>query len=238
MQFEKPLLPGRLIKRYKRFLADIAFDNGDTTTAHCANPGAMMGITAPGLPVWCSLSDDPKRKLKYSWEVVEIDEGRGPVKIGVNTGLPNRLVTEALEAGAIGELTGYDKLRREVRYGENSRIDVLLERDGAPPCYVEVKNVHLMREPGLAEFPDSVTTRGAKHLGELARVVRDGGRAVMLYVVQRGDCERFSLAGDLDPAYAQAFADAHAAGVEAICYDCTVSAQEITLRTPLEVVVA
>ena len=208
---------------------------GETVTAHCANPGAMLGLNMPGIPVWCSTTDDPKRKLKYGLELVEVDAGHGPAQVGINTGHPNKLVAEALADDRIGELAGYDSLRREVRYGENSRIDILLERDGAPPCYVEIKNVHLVRQAGLAEFPDSVTKRGAKHLGELAQVVRDDGRAVMLYVVQRGDCERFSLAADIDPGYAAAFADARAAGVEALCYDCAVSPQEIALRQPLTV---
>ncbi|MCB1479336.1 MAG: DNA/RNA nuclease SfsA [Rhodobiaceae bacterium] len=237
MQFEKPLIPGRLVKRYKRFLADVTLDNGETITAHCANPGAMTGLADPGIPVWLSLSDDPKRKLKYSLEMVEVDDGRGPARVGINTAHPNRLVEAAITDGAIPELSGYAGLRREVRYGSrNSRIDMLLEDEARPPCYVEVKNVHLVREPGLAEFPDSVTTRGAKHLAELADMATEGARAVMVYLVQRGDCDRFTLATDIDPAYGQAFAQARKAGVEAVCYACDVSPEAIRVTTPVKII--
>ncbi|MCC0016947.1 MAG: DNA/RNA nuclease SfsA [Rhodobiaceae bacterium] len=233
MQFDKPLVPGRLVKRYKRFLADVALDSGEQVTAHCANPGAMTGLADPGIPVWLSTSDDPKRKLKYGLEIVEVDAGRGPARVGINTAHPNRIVEEALDAGAIGELAGYARRRREVRYGTNSRIDILLEDDARPPCYVEIKNVHLVRQAGLAEFPDSVTKRGAKHLTELAAVARSGARAVMLYLVQRGDCDCFSLADDIDPAYAQAFREARSHGVEALCYDCAVEPEAIRLAAPV-----
>ncbi|MEZ5878181.1 MAG: DNA/RNA nuclease SfsA [Tepidamorphaceae bacterium] len=237
MQFEKPLIPGRLVKRYKRFLADVTLDNGETITAHCANPGAMTGLADPGIPVWLSLSDDPKRKLKYSLEMVEVDDGRGPARVGINTAHPNRLVEAAITDGAIPELSGYAGLRREVRYGSrNSRIDMLLEDEARPPCYVEVKNVHLVREPGLAEFPDSVTTRGAKHLAELADMATEGARAVMVYLVQRADCDRFTLATDIDPAYGQAFAQARKAGVEAVCYACDVSPEAIRVTTPVKII--
>lgn len=208
-------------------MADVELAGGETVTAHCANPGSMLGLKEPGSPVWLSKSDNPKRKLKYSWELIEVDIGAGPALVGINTGHPNGLVAEALAAGTISELAGFTKLRREVRYGENSRIDILLENDDAAPTYVEIKNVHLMREAGFAEFPDSVTARGAKHLGELANMVSTGARAVMLYLVQRGDADRFALARDIDPAYGAAFDAAREAGVEAICYKCEISPEGI-----------
>ncbi len=225
MQFPDPLIPGRLIRRYKRFLADVVLADGETVVAHCANPGSMLGLAEPDLPVWLAPSRNPKRKLNFSWELVEIEGAL----VGINTSRPNALVAEALEAGAIPELAGYSSHRREVRYGENSRVDLLLEREGAPPCYLEVKNVHLMRRPGLAEFPDSVTARGAKHLRELARVVEGGARAVMLYVVQRVDCASMSIADDLDPTYGRAMGEALDRGVEMLCYSCRIEHQGIEL---------
>jgi len=225
-----PLVPGTLLKRYKRFLADVALDTGETVTAHCANPGAMLGLNAPGNRVWLSKSDNPKRKLAYSWELVEV----GGVLIGINTGAPNKLAEEAIVAGRIAELAGYGRLRREVRYGTNSRIDILLEDDTKPPAYVEVKNVHLMRKPGLAEFPDSVTTRGAKHLVELGDMVTRGHRAVMLYVVQYPGTTRFTIARDIDPAYAAALEKARNRGVETLCYGCDITTDAIALSYALE----
>lgn len=235
MRYPTPLIQGKLIKRYKRFLADVELEACEMVTAHCANPGSMLGLKEPGSNVWLSKNDNPKRKLKFSWELLEVDLGTGPVLVGINTNLPNALATEAIKAGAISELEDFDTLRREVRYGENSRIDILLEKEGRPPCYVEIKNVHLMRENGKAEFPDSVTTRGAKHLRELTNVVKQGGRAVMLYLVQRADADHFTFARDIDPAYGQAFDEAKAAGVEAICYACTLSQQEIIVSNPIPI---
>ena len=235
MRFDTPLIPGTLLKRYKRFLADVALESGETVTAHCTQPGSMMGLIDPGLRVWLSQSDNPKRKLKYSWELVEVDIGAGPALVGVNTGLPNRLVAEAIEAGQIDELTGYAALKREVRYGENSRIDILLSREDQPHCYVEVKNVTLMREPGLIEFPDAVTTRGAKHFKELAQMVAQGNRAVTVFMAQRADAERFAVARDIDPAYGEAFDEAREAGVEVICYATAPSPKAIDIagRIPI-----
>ncbi|MGI9383665.1 MAG: DNA/RNA nuclease SfsA [Methyloligellaceae bacterium] len=235
MRFPSPLLRGTLVKRYKRFLADVTLDDGETVTAHCANPGSMLGLADPGAPVWLSTSDNPKRKLKFSWELVEVDLGRGPALVGINTAHPNGLVANAIDGGVISELAGYDGLRREVRYGTNSRIDILLEKDNAKPCYVEVKNVHLMREAGRAEFPDSVTARGAKHLRELANMVESGCRAMMVYLVQREDAEDLSFARDIDPGYGAAFDDAQAAGVEAISYACSLSPEAIEVTRPIPV---
>jgi sugar fermentation stimulation protein A len=218
MRFPRPLARGTLIRRYKRFLADVRLEDGRAVTAHCANPGAMLGVVEPGLRVWLLESSDPKRKLGWSWELVQT-EG---TLLGVNTALPNRLVPEALARGDIAELRGYAETRREVAYGRASRVDLLLSAPGRPICYVEIKNVHL-RRGDWAEFPDCVTDRGARHMGELADVARAGHRAVVLFVVQRGDCRAFRVAGDLDPAYNRAFEAARAAGVEALCYACDVS---------------
>ena len=235
MRFPTPLTRGRLIKRYKRFLADVALDTGETVTATCPNTGSMLGLTAPGSIVWLSRSDSPTRKYPYTWEMIEADLGNGPALVGINTNHPNRLVAEAIEARRIKTLAGYQSLRREVKYGEASRIDILLEDPGKGLCYVEIKNVHLMRKPGLAEFPDCVTARGVKHLRELSGMVAQGHRAVMLYLVQRTDAKRFSLAHDLDPAYAAAFAEAADAGVEAMAYACRLSPDEIALDKAIRI---
>ena len=231
MRFPDPLIPGSLIRRYKRFLADVKLDTGGTVTAHCANPGSMMGLTEPGSEVWVSPARNPERKLRYSWEMIRI----GDRLVGVHTGHPNRIVEEAIRAESIDELSGYKKIRREVRYGQNSRIDLLLENKGRSPCYVEIKSVTLRRN-GRAEFPDAVTVRGTKHLGELSDVVACGGRAVMLYLVQREDCTTFSVAVDIDPAYASALVTARASGVEVLCRSCqlTTDAIELDHALPLD----
>jgi sugar fermentation stimulation protein A len=234
MQFRAPLVPARLIQRYKRFLADVRFDNGTEATAHCANSGSMMGLREPGSRVWLAPAVNPKAKLAWSWELIEAELPGGHQHVGINTANPNRLMEEALRGGTIAELSGYAGFRREVRYGENSRVDALLTDAARPDCYVEVKNVHLMRNPGLAEFPDSVTARGAKHLVELSREVAAGRRAVMLFIIQM-QAEAFSLAADLDPGYARAFAAARSAGVEALAYTCRVAPDGIVLdrRIPI-----
>ncbi len=226
------LVPGRLKRRYQRFLCDVALKTGETITAHCPNPGSMLGLKEEGMRVWLSESDNPKRKLRHTLELVEADG----TLVGIHTGRPNGLAQEAILTGVIPELAGYDSLRREVRYGENSRIDLLLE-NGADdrPCYVEVKNVHLRRHERLAEFPDSVTSRGAKHLAELATMVDAGARAVMLFIIQRADCDRLSMAADLDPTYADAFAWALEQGVEALAYGCTVAQDAIRVARPLPI---
>ena len=229
MQFCSPLERGRLIQRYKRFSADVELDDGRAVTAHCPNPGAMLGLNTPGLPVWLSRSDSPTRKLAHTLELVEADGGL----VGVNTMHPNRLTAEALAHGLIPELTGYDTVRPEVRYGENSRVDFLLTAQDRPPCFLEVKNVHLSRGGGLAEFPDCVAARSLKHLRELAREREAGARAVMLFVVQRMDCAEFAAAADLDPAYAAGLIEAAVRGVEVLCYGCKIEASGITLSAPL-----
>ncbi|MFT6663135.1 DNA/RNA nuclease SfsA [Maricaulis maris] len=231
MKFPTDLIEGRLVKRYKRFFADVELADGEVVTAHCANTGAMTGIKTPGLPVWLSRSDNPKRKLKYTWELVEA-EG---TLIGALPNLANSLAEEAVNAGVISELTGYDSLRREVKYGENSRIDLLLEGNDRPPCWVEVKNVHWQRGPGIAEFPDGVTSRGAKHLVELANQVQAGERAVQLFIVQRSDCDVLRPAEDIDPVYARTLRDSAAAGVEVLAYACEVSPTAVTIHRPMRV---
>jgi len=232
MRFPTPLIEARLIRRYKRFLADVEMAGGEIVTVHCANPGAMTGLAAPGSRVFLSRSANPKRKLPLSWELVEADGGL----VGINTAHPNRLAEEAIRAGAIPELAGYPEAAREVRYGRNSRVDLLLTGPGRPDTYVEVKNAHLMREPGLAEFPDSVTARGAKHLAELAAMVAVGHRAMMLFVVQRSDARSFAVARDIDPAYGKAFDLARAGGVEMLAWRCDLSVDEIAVAAPVPVV--
>lgn len=232
MRFSTPLIPAKLIRRYKRFLADVELDNGETITVHCANPGSMMGLAEPGAEVWLSDSNNPKRKLRYSWELVQVGDGL----VGINTAHPNRIVEEAVLGSRISEIAGYGGLRREVKYGENSRIDLLLEDADKGLCYVEVKNITLMRTPGLAEFPDAKTARGAKHLAELSAMVEQGHRAVMFYLVQRQDCDRFTIAGDIDPTYATAFAEATRKGVEVVCYHCHISIDEVAVAGALPVV--
>lgn len=232
MRLPSPLKTGRLVRRYKRFLADIILDDGREIVAHCANPGSMLGVAQEGARVWVHEHGDPKRKLAFSWELVEI----GGVLIPVNTTNPNRIALEAIEGGVIPELSGYPDIAREMKYGTGSRIDLLLTGGKRKkPCYVEIKNVHLSRKAGLAEFPDSVTARGAKHLAELAAVAESGARAVMLFVVQRVDCRRFAPAADLDPAYAKALKSAVNAGVETLCYDCEITTSEVVLRKALEI---
>src|SRR5881392_2912360 len=184
MRFPSPLVPATLVKRYKRFLADVLLPSGETITVHCANPGAMTGLNVPGARIWLSKSGNPERKLAHSWELIEVDLGAGIELVGINTAHPNALAAEAIAGGLIPELGGYASLRREVKYGKNSRVDFLLETPARPPCYVEIKNVHLMREAGLAEFPDAVTKRGAKHLAELGGMAAVGARAVMLFLIQ------------------------------------------------------
>jgi len=236
MRFPAPLIPATLVRRYKRFLADVTLSNGETITAHVANPGAMTGLAAPGSRVWLSKSDNPSRKLAHSWELVEVDLGAGHELVGVNTAHPNPLVGAALAAGTIPELSGYASIRREVKYGRNSRVDFLLEDPARPPCYVEIKNVHLMRTPALAEFPDARTERGAKHLDELGDAVAGGARAVMLYLIQIGSAQRFALARDIDPKYGAAYDRARRRGVEAIALRCTIGHDGIEIADPVPIV--
>ena len=233
MRFPSPLVRGTLVQRYKRFLADVRLDDGRLITAVCLNTGSMLGLTAPGSVVWLSESSSPTRKYPFTWELVEADLGKGPTLVGINTGHPNKLVAEAIAGRRVKRLDGYPGLRREVKYGRNSRIDLLLECADKGLCYVEIKNVHLSRRHGLAEFPDSVTARGVKHLAELADMVRAGHRAMMVFLIQRSDASRLALARDVDPGYAAAFDAAVAAGVEAIALRCRMSPEEIIVDRPV-----
>jgi sugar fermentation stimulation protein A len=229
MKLNTPLTRGRLVERYKRFFGDVKLEDGSVVTAHCANSGSMMNVKEPGSPVWISANTNPKAKLDWRWEMIEIDGA----KVGINTMHPNRIVEEAILENRIKELRGYKECRREVKYGlENSRIDLLLEDPGL--CYVEVKNVTLKRE-NRAEFPDSVTSRGAKHLRELIEMTKDGHRAVMIYLAQRSDCDYFTVAADIDPEYAKGLKEAIEGGVEVLCYQCVLTEEEILLDKPLEI---
>lgn len=220
MRFQTPLIPATLIRRYKRFLADIRLENGQDVTAHCPNPGAMLGLQDPGMRIWVEPNDDPKKKLKYGWRMAELAGGHFA---GIDTSLPNKIVKAALMNRDVSALAAYKTVRPEVNYGENSRVDFLLSEPGLPDAYVEVKNVHLRREGDWAEFPDCVTVRGRKHLEELSKVASTGQRAVMLYLVQRTDCTRFRLAADLDPNYADAFDKAREKGIEIMCFGTNIT---------------
>ncbi|MEO9633055.1 MAG: DNA/RNA nuclease SfsA [Sulfitobacter sp.] len=231
MRFQTQLVPARLTRRYKRFLADCRLeDTGEEVIAHCANPGSMMGLAEPGSRIWLEPNDDPKKKLNYGWRLVDHENGHFT---GVDTALPNRAMKAALVAGEVTPLAAYAEVRPEVKYGENSRIDFLLRGDGLPDAYVEVKSVTLSRQTGLAEFPDSVTARGAKHLGELARMAEAGHRAVLLYLVQRTDCTQMTLAADIDPTYAAASQAARAAGLEIYAIGTHITPQAVTLAQPI-----
>jgi sugar fermentation stimulation protein A len=234
MKFEQPLIEAILIKRYKRFLADVELDNGNIVTVHTANTGAMTGCCTPGSRIWLSRSDNPKRKYALSWELVEVKPG---IIAGINTALPNKLVYEAIEQHVISELNGYEKIRREVAYGEeNSRIDLLLEDENGRLCYVEIKNVTLV-ENKTAFFPDAVSKRGSKHLRELIEMHRQGHRSVIFYCVQRKDAEQVSPADSIDPEYGQTLRLALQSGVEALAYRANVSPEEVYLQTRLAVLV-
>lgn len=230
MDFPSPLTRGRLLRRYKRFFADVALDDGSEITAHCPNPGAMLGVNTPGLRVWVSRSEDPKRKLAHTLELVETAEG---ALTGVNTLHPNRIIAEALAAGSIPELAGYDSVRREVKYGEASRVDFLLTGNDRPPCWLEIKNVHLSRGERLAEFPDCVAARSSRHLRELAAMAKAGDRAVVLFVVQRMDCDRFSACAEFDPLFARTLGEVAREGVEVLAYGCAIDEQRVALGKPI-----
>tara|TARA_B100001559_G_scaffold313725_1_gene313169 strand:+ start:486 stop:1193 length:708 start_codon:yes stop_codon:yes gene_type:complete len=225
MDFSSKLVKAKFIKRYKRFFSDHILEDGSLVTAHCANTGAMLGVTEEGVTSWLSKSDNPKRKLKWSWELVQKDK----TIIGINTHNPNKIIQEAIIKNKIKELTNYNDLKREVKYGTNSKIDILLQDNNKKDCYVEIKNVHLSRELEVAEFPDAVTTRGAKHLRELSLVSKSGLRAVMLYLIQRNDCKYFKIAEDIDKEYAKEFYNALEAGVEVICMDTILSSDAINI---------
>ena len=233
MKFHAPLIKGQLIKRYKRFMADVRLENGVLVTAHCANSGSMLSVNEPGAEVWLSPAKNPDRKLKFTWEMIRIKRSL----VGINTQHPNTLVAEVLAAGKVPSLTGVENLRREVKYGKNSRIDVLLEMADGQHCYVEVKNVTMRRDltkGAPAEFPDGVTARGAKHLVELSDMVKQGHRAVMFYLLQRGDANRMTISRDIDPNYGEVLDNARRAGVEVVAFNCKLTSKAITVAKPVE----
>ncbi|PMM03262.1 sugar fermentation stimulation protein SfsA [Vibrio kanaloae] len=241
MHFNPPLEPATLIKRYKRFLTDIQLPDGSERTIHCANTGAMTGCATPGNTVWYSTSDNAKRKYPNSWEISETDKGH---RICVNTARANQLAVEAIENGTIVELLGYNALRTEVKYGsENSRIDILLEDNEKPPCYIEVKSVTLLDEletstKGQGFFPDAVTTRGQKHLRELTEMVESGNRAVLLFTVLHSGIEKVSAAHHIDAKYSLLLKQAQDAGVEVLCYKAELSSTQIQLNKLLNLSIA
>lgn len=225
-----PLVAGTLVKRYKRFLADVVLEDGGVVTVHCPNSGSMKGCAVPGSRVFLSRSPNLKRKYPLGWELVEADG----FWAGINTGLPNHLTREAIENGTVTELQGYAAIRPEVPYGEHSRIDLLLEGTTGR-CFVEVKNVTLV-ENGRAMFPDAVTTRGQKHLQELMRVVREGDRGVIFFTVQRGDGNSVSPADMIDAEYGRLLRLAVDNGVEALAYRALVTPEEIRLTERVPVI--
>lgn len=232
MIFASPLVTGRLVQRYKRFLADIILDDGNPITSSVPNTGSMLGLTDPGIRVWLSLSDGAKRKYPHTLQMVEVQG----TMVGINTGLPNRIAEEAILSGLLPSLAGYTELKREQKYGASSRIDILLRHSHGPSAYVEVKNVHFSRATGLAEFPDSPTARGAKHLDELGNMVENGHRGVMLYVIQRSDCNSLRICGDLDPVYAAAFGRAMRRGVEAYAVKCHITPSGIVATSTMPII--
>lgn len=223
MKFDPPLVRGTLIKRYKRFLADVTLEDGREITASVPNTGSMLGLTKPKSRVWLSVNNDGQRKYPHALQLVEAD---GTI-VGINTHLPNKLAVEAIGLNMISDLSRYSSIKKEQKYGQNSRIDFLLEDDAEGKAFVEVKNVHFVRDPGIAEFPDTVTERGAKHLRELTAMVQQGHRAIMLYLIQRNDCEKFQLCRDMDVNYCLEFDRAMKAGVEAFAIRCQISSKSI-----------
>ena len=236
MEFSPTLVGGTLIKRYKRFLADVRLDDGREVTAHCPNPGSMRTCAEPGWRVWLSPATNPARKLKWTWEIVLAGDAQVPVL--VNTSRPNHVVAEAIGHGQVAELTGYGRMRQEVRYAQRSRVDILLDEaeDGGPQCFVEVKNVTLADGPGQAAFPDSVTARGARHMADLAEEVASGHRAVVFFLVSRADATQMRPADDIDSKYGAALRAAVAAGVEVLAYRCEISQVGLKLGARVPVI--
>ena len=222
------LFRGILVKRYKRFLADVQLDIGGLVTAHCPNSGTMRACSEPGRPVYLSFHDNPKRKLKYTWEIIHMPDSL----VGVNTLVPNRLVKQSVEGGLVKELKGYDRVRAEVKTSEGSRLDLVLEKDEDRNCFVEIKNCTLV-EGRAARFPDAVTARGRKHLLELQRLVAEGNRGVMFFLIQRMDADSFRPADDIDPAYGEELRKAHQNGVEILVYDVSIDLDAIRLDKPV-----
>ena len=233
MQLPKTLYCGTLIKRYKRFLADIRLERGENITAHCPNPGRMTGLSNPGSRAWVSCSPNPNRKLPFTLELIEADGGL----VGVNTHHPNKIVREAIESHKIAQLEGYDSLRTEVNYAERSRVDILLEDEKMGRCWVEVKNVHLRRDSresnGTAEFPDSVTVRGSKHIEDLVDQIKMGDKSILIFLIQRMDCKDFKIARDIDPLYYETLLRGMENGLEVLCFDTNITLSSISLRNSI-----
>lgn len=232
MKLSPPLQKAKLIKRYKRFLADIELPDGQVITIHCPNTGSMKNCCEPGSQVWYSESNNPKRKYPNTWEIVSVAK---KYRAGINTGRANALVKEAIENGIVTELADYQSLRTEVKYGNNSRIDILLQDAEGRDCYIEVKNVTLWIGDGLGVFPDAVTQRGAKHLQEMMEMVQQGHRAILFYCVQHTGIERVAPADDIDPAYGKLLREAVANGVEVMAYTGSLTARKIELTRSVEV---
>lgn len=232
MQFSSPLIRGRLLKRYKRFLADVELGNGELVTAHCPNTGAMTGCAEPGCEVWLSHSTNPKRKLAYTWELTVTDQHHW---IGINTHNANKLVVEGIAQGRIPELNGYSQMRTEVKYGqESSRIDILLEDPHKPAHYVEIKSVTLLQQ-GEGFFPDAKTARGVKHLRELAAISQMGCQASLLFCVQHTGIKTVEAASHIDPEYARLLTEVHQQGVQVLAYDCQINQEKIEINQSLRV---
>jgi sugar fermentation stimulation protein A len=231
VRFEQQLIEGTLVRRYKRFLADVRLTNGDEVTVHCANPGSMMGCSDPGSKVLISENEDPRRKLKHQLEIIYA--GRTPV--GIHTGRPAGVVSEAIEKGKIEELAGYATMRRDVRFGRDNRIDLLLEGNGLRSCYIEVENVTLARD-SVAFYPDAINERGPQRMSDLTDIVREGNRAMIMFVAQRSDVQSFRPADHIDAEFGQALRDAVARGVEPVCYRAKVTRRgiELDLRLPVD----
>ena len=234
MQFDTPLIKGALIKRYKRFLTDVLLENGEVVTAHCPNTGSMKGLLQEGADVWLSHTDDPKRKLQYTLELIKTPTSL----VGVHTGRPNKLVKEAIECGQLDKhFNNRHILKTEQKYGKNSRIDILIEETSGQKCFIEVKNVTL-REGDKALFPDAVSARGAKHLAELSAEVKKGNRGVMFYLVQREDCHTFAPAIEIDPFYASELQKSIKAGVEVLAYSCRLDPKDgiiLSAKLPVDI---
>ena len=230
MKYKEKLLQGILIKRYKRFFADINFKN-QIITAHCPNSGSMMGMIEKGNIVWFSKSDNPKRKLKYTLEIIKVKKNL----VGINTLITNKLVLEALKSKKIKNLIPFNKIKTESKFSKNTRFDFLLF-NGKTKCYLEVKNVTLVRNEKVAEFPDAVTSRGTKHLNELINAKKCGYQSYILYLIQREDCKNFKIADDIDKDYKIAFNKAIKAGVKMLCYDCKISNEEVKLNNQINLI--
>ena len=227
MKFKERLLQGTLVKRYKRFFADIKYKN-KIITAHCPNSGSMMGLLDRGNKAWFSLSDNPKRKLKYTLEMIEVKNK----KVGINTLLTNKIVLEALKHKKINSLNKFNHIKTESKFSDGTRFDFLLN-DNKEKCFLEVKNVTLLREKRIAEFPDAVTSRGTKHLNELYNAKKKGYQSFILYLIQREDCDSFKIAKDIDEEYKIAFSKALKSGVKILCYDCKLNNEEIKLNNQI-----